>query len=106
MRKHPYTGILFPRAGGFEIRACCDSDYDGCKDERTSKTGVTLDVGGALFLALSRSQKWTAKSVGAAEYHAMATCAAELLFYRPVKRGSHLTSDYDTTKWSTGEKAF
>ena len=86
MRKHPYTGILFPRAGGFEIRACCDSDYDGCKDERTSKTGVTLDVGGALFLALSRSQKWTAKSVGAAEYHAMATCAAELLFYRQVQK--------------------
>ena len=86
MRKHPYTGVLFPRAGGFEIRACCDSDYDGCKDERTSKTGVTLDVGGALFLALSRSQKWTAKSVGEAEFHAMATCAAELLFYRQVQK--------------------
>ena len=84
IRKHPYTGVLLPRAGGFEIRACCDSDYDGCKDERTSKTGVTLDIGGALFLHLSRSQKWTAKSVGQAEYHAMATCAAELLFYRQV----------------------
>ena len=88
MRKHPYTGVLFTRQGGLDIRAsaCCDSDFDGCKDERPSKTGVTLDLGGSLFLHLSRSQKWTAKSVGAAEYHAMATCAAELLFYRQAMK--------------------
>ena len=82
LRKHPYLGVLFPRGGGFELRATCDSDYDGCRDERRSKTGVTLDVGGAMFLHLCRAQKWIAKSVGSAEYHAMATCAAELLFYR------------------------
>ena len=81
LRKHPYHGVLFPRTGGFAMRATCDSDYNGNPDERTSKTGVTLDVGGALFHYLCRAQKWTAKSVGMAEYHAMATCAAELLFY-------------------------
>ena len=84
LRKHPNLGVLFPRTGGFELRATCDSDFNGCKDERTSKTGVTLDIGGALFNYICRAQKWTAKSVGAAEYHAMATCAAELLFYRQV----------------------
>ena len=26
--------------------ATCDSDFDGCKDERRSKTGVTIDFGG------------------------------------------------------------
>ena len=45
-----------------------------------------MDLGGSLFLHISRSQKWTAKPAGAAEYHAMATCAAELLFFRQVKR--------------------
>jgi hypothetical protein len=84
LRKHAYDGILLPRAGGFELRATCDSDYNGCKDERTSKTGTTLDCGGAIFQHLSRAQKWVAKSVGAAEYHAMASCSAELLFYRQV----------------------
>jgi hypothetical protein len=84
LRKRKFDGILFARTGGLEIRATCDSDYNGCKDERTSKTGVTLDLGGSLFLHLSQAQKWTAKSVGAAEYHAMATCAAQLLFFRQV----------------------
>jgi hypothetical protein len=91
LRKHPHLGILLPRKGGLSLRATCDSDYNGCRDERKSKTGITIDLGGALFLHICRTQKWIARSVGSAEYHAMAACAAELLFYRQVMRSLGLT---------------
>lgn len=45
---------------------------------------MTIDLGGALISAISRTQKYTAKSVGEAEYGALSTCAAEVLFYCQV----------------------
>jgi hypothetical protein len=82
LRKTPGKGLLYPANTDFTISAHCDADYNGTVDERLSTTGITVDFGGALIAAISRSQKFSSKSVGEAEYGALAACAAELLFYR------------------------
>ena len=90
LRKTPHHGILLPRAGGFQLSSSCDADYNGDPDERMSSSGIVVDFGGAPIAAISRTQKWTSKSVGQSEHGALAQCAAELLFYRHVLQSLEL----------------
>lgn len=90
LRKTAHYGILLPKAGGFGLSGSCDADYNGCPDERLSSSGVVIDLGGAPIAAVSRTQKWTARSVGQSEHGALAQCAAELLFYRRALRSLDL----------------
>ena len=73
---------MFPKAGGFQLSGSADADFNGDPDERLSTSGITIDFGGALILASSRTQKWASKSVGQSEHGALAQLAAEILFYK------------------------
>ena len=67
-----------------------DADYNGDPNERLSTTGVVVKFGGAVILAMSRTQKYAAKSVGQSEHGALAQMAAELLFFRQALQSLNL----------------
>ena len=82
LRKNVYECLFFPVEGGTDLKGYGDADYNGSKDERLS-TGAWIVLWGNCRIAdCSRTHKYTARSVLESEYGAMASLAAELIYWR------------------------
>ena len=82
LRKNVYECLFFPVEGGTDLKGYGDADYNGSKDERLS-TGAWIVLWGNCRIAdCSRTHKYTARSVLKSEYGAMASLAAELIYWR------------------------
>ena len=83
LRKTKYDGLFYPVASSLEgLLGWGDADFNGDPDERMSSGAWLVKWNGCLISHSSRSHKYTARSVLESEYGAMASLAAELIFWR------------------------
>ncbi|KAJ9541760.1 hypothetical protein OSB04_028266 [Centaurea solstitialis] len=77
------------------IQSYSDSDCAGCPDDRRSTSGFCVFFGGNLVSWSARKQKTVFRSSTEAEYRAVATATAELMF-NPIfhARTKHIKIDY------------
>jgi hypothetical protein len=77
-------GLTFRRdpTRSFSLEAFVDADYNGAPEERLSTTGFFCTIAGMPILWASRTQKCCARSVAEAEFVALSTCTAEVLYLR------------------------
>jgi hypothetical protein len=64
------------------VEAFVDADYNGTPEERLSTTGFFCTIAGMPISWASRTQKCCARSVAEAEFVALSTCTAEVLYLR------------------------
>ena len=83
--------LKFTKTGDFTLRAYCDADYNGSADERLSTTAYILFLGACPLDASSRCQKFSARSVGEAEFGSLSSCVAEILYHRQLLNAKNLT---------------
>ena len=82
LRKNIYDCLFFPVDGGMQLSGYGDADYNGSKDERLSTGAWIVFWGQCRISECSRTHKYTARSVLESEYGAMASLAAELIYWR------------------------
>ena len=82
--------MKFTKTGDFTARAYCDADYNGSADERLSTTAYIIFLGACPLDASSRCQKFSARSVGEAEFGSLSACVAEILFHRQLLNAKNL----------------
>ena len=70
--------------GNWELRAFCDSDWAGNKDDRRSITGYCIYLQGCLVAWKSRAQKNVTLSSSEAEYVAISEVCTEIMFIKTV----------------------
>lgn len=77
-------GLTFRRdpTRSFTVEAFVDADYNGTPEERLSTTGFFCTIAGMPISWVSRTQKCCARSVAEAEFVALSTCTAEVLYLR------------------------
>ena len=78
----PNLGLWYPKGSTFELLACSDSDYAGCKVNRKSTTGTCQFIGRSLVSQSSKKQNSVALSTIEAEYVAVGACCAQLLWIK------------------------
>ena len=83
LRKTKFDGLFFPAASSLQgLLGWGDADFNGDPDERMSTGAWLVKWHGCMISHSSRSHKYTARSVLESEYGAMASLAAELIFWR------------------------
>ena len=83
LRKTKFDGLFFPAVSSLEgLLGWGDADFNGDPDERLSSGAWLVKWRGCMISHSSRSHKYTARSVLESEYGAMASLAAELIFWR------------------------
>ncbi|KAI0497222.1 hypothetical protein KFK09_020444 [Dendrobium nobile] len=76
-------GIWYPRnSTSFEIIGFSDSDFAGCKVDRKSTSGTCQFIGQSLVSWSSRKQNSVALSTAEAEYIALGSCVAQVLWLK------------------------
>ncbi|KAK6153313.1 hypothetical protein DH2020_012952 [Rehmannia glutinosa] len=82
-------GLWYPKEGGFKLVGYSDSDYVGCRIDRKSTSGTCQMLGNSLVSWFSKKQNSIATSTTEAEYIAVGSCCAQVLWMRQQLR------DYD-----------
>jgi hypothetical protein len=85
----PNLGLWYPKGSTFDLLRYSNSDYAGCKVDRKSTTGTCQFIGRSLVSWRSNKQNLVALSTAEAEYVAVGTCCAQLLWMKQT------LSDYD-----------
>ncbi|PKU87156.1 Retrovirus-related Pol polyprotein from transposon TNT 1-94 [Dendrobium catenatum] len=76
-------GIWYPRhSTSFEIIGFSDSDFVGCKVDRKGTSGTCQFIGQSLVSWCSRKQNSVALSTAEAEYIAVGSCVAQVLWLK------------------------
>jgi hypothetical protein len=78
----PYLGLWYPKGAHFELIGYSDADYVGCKVDRKSTSRTCQFLGRSLVCWSSKKQNSIALSTAEAEYVAVRTCCAQLLWMR------------------------
>ncbi|KAJ9547458.1 hypothetical protein OSB04_020001 [Centaurea solstitialis] len=78
----PNLGFCYPRDSGFDLTAFSDSDFAGCRLDRKSTTGGCHLLGGKLVSWTSKKQNSVSISTAEAEYVAVGSCCAQVLWMR------------------------
>jgi hypothetical protein len=73
-------GILLRKSTALNLQAYTDADWGGNADDRTSTSAYLIYVGGNPVSWLSRKQRTVARSSTEAEYRAVATATAEIMW--------------------------
>ncbi|KAK6151896.1 hypothetical protein DH2020_014531 [Rehmannia glutinosa] len=82
-------GLFYPKnenEGGFKLMGYSDSDYAGCRVDRKSTSGTCQMLGNILVSWFSKKQNSIATSTAEAEYIAMGSCCAQVLWMRQQLR--------------------
>jgi hypothetical protein len=77
-------GLFLKRGQPLQLHAYSDADWAGNRDDRTSTTGYIVYLGGNAISWSSRKQKTVARSSTEAEYRAVASTAAEVLWVQSL----------------------
>ena len=89
-----HMGLLYPKDTAMALTAYSDADHAGCQDTRRSTSGGAQFLGVKLVSWSSTKQLSTSISSTEAEYIAMSSCCAQILWMK-----SQLTDyGYDYTK--------
>ena len=98
LRKTKYDGLFFPATTSLEgLMGWGDADFNGDPDARMSTGAWLVKWQGCLISHSSRSHKYTARSVLESEYGAMASLAAELIFWRQFMKSLPLPMFHEQT---------
>jgi len=80
LKSAPGLGILMLSVGGTELKVFCDADWGACINSRRSITGYLVQYGGSPISWKSKKQVTVSRSSAEAEYRAMASTAAEIVW--------------------------
>ncbi|GKB89538.1 retrovirus-related pol polyprotein from transposon TNT 1-94 [Tanacetum coccineum] len=75
-------GLWYPKDSGFELTAFSDADHARCIDTRKSTSGGIQFLGDKLVSWMSKKQNCTAMSSAKAEYMALSTSCAQVMWMR------------------------
>ena len=75
-------GLWYSRRSNFELHAFCDADFGGCKVDRKSISDTCQFLGNMLISWSSKKQNSVALSTTEAEYVAIASCCAQVLWMK------------------------
>nr|GEY92223.1 copia protein [Tanacetum cinerariifolium] len=75
-------GLWYPKDSSFELTAFSDVDHAGCNDTRKSTSGGIQFLGDKLVSWMSKKQDCTAMSSTEAEYVALSTSRAQVIWMR------------------------
>ncbi|GJY22511.1 hypothetical protein Tco_0396169 [Tanacetum coccineum] len=75
-------GLWYPKDSGFELIAFLDADHAGCIDTRKSTSERIQFLGDKLVSWMSKKQDCTAMSSAEAEYVALSTSCAQVMWMR------------------------
>nr|GEV76240.1 uncharacterized mitochondrial protein AtMg00810-like [Tanacetum cinerariifolium] len=77
-------GLWFPKDTGMSLTAYADADHVGCQDTRRSTSGSAQFLGDKLVSWSSKKQNRAAKLSTEAEYIALSSCCAQILWMRSL----------------------
>jgi hypothetical protein len=80
-------GLWYPKGSHFELLGYSDANYAGCKVDRKSTSGTCQFLGQSLVSWSSKKQNYVALSTVEAEYVAIGSCCAQLLWMRQTLKG-------------------
>ncbi|KAK6153129.1 hypothetical protein DH2020_012768 [Rehmannia glutinosa] len=80
------VGLWYPKEGGFKLNGYSNSDYAGCTVDRKSTLGTCRMLGNRLVSGFSKKQNSIATSTAEAEYIAVGSCCAQVLWMRQQLR--------------------
>lgn len=75
-------GLWYPKDTGMSLTAYADVDHAGCQDTRRNTSGGAQFLGDKLVSWSSKKQMSTSISSTEAEYIAMSSCCAQILWMR------------------------
>ena len=75
-------GLWYPRDSDFKLIGFSDADFAGCKIDRKSTSGSCQFLGGRLVSWFSKKQKSISTSTAEAEYIAVGSCCAQILWMK------------------------
>ncbi|XP_063946055.1 secreted RxLR effector protein 161-like [Daucus carota subsp. sativus] len=75
-------GLWYPRESDFKLIGYSDVDFAGCKIDRKSTSGSCRFIGGRLVSWFSKKQKSISTSTAEAEYIAVGSCCAQILYMK------------------------
>src|ERR1700732_3567756 len=78
----PTLGLWYPKDSTFELYGYSDADYAGSKVDRKSTSGTCFFLGKSLVSWFSKKQNSVALSTAEAEYIAVGSCVAQLLWMK------------------------
>ena len=78
------VGLWYPKGAKFELIGYSDSDYAGCKVERTSTSGTCQLLGRSLVSWSSKKQNSVALSTAKVGYIAAGSCCAQILWMKAM----------------------
>nr|GEX46121.1 hypothetical protein [Tanacetum cinerariifolium]GEX46692.1 hypothetical protein [Tanacetum cinerariifolium] len=76
------AGLWYPKDTGFELTAFLDADHVGCLDTCKSTSGEMQFLGDKLVSWIPKKQDCTAMSLVEAEYMALSTSCAQVMWMR------------------------
>jgi hypothetical protein len=76
----PYFGLCYPKGAHFELIGYSDTDYARCKVDRKSTSKTCQFIGWSLVCRSSKKQNFVTLSMAEAEYVAVGSCYAQLLW--------------------------
>ncbi|XP_069150994.1 uncharacterized mitochondrial protein AtMg00810-like [Solanum lycopersicum] len=80
LKTEPGLGILMSSTGGDSLQVFCDADWGSCINNRRSITGYLIKYGESLISWRSKKQVTVSRSSAEAEYRAMASTVAEIVW--------------------------
>jgi hypothetical protein len=83
-------GILLRKTHALTLQAYTDADWGGNTDDRTSTSAYLIYLGGNPISWLSRKQRTVARSSTEAEYRAVATATAEIMWITNLLSELHI----------------
>nr|GEV79207.1 hypothetical protein [Tanacetum cinerariifolium] len=75
-------GLWYPKGSSFDLITFLDDDHAGCIDSRKSTSGGIQFLGDKLVSWMSKKQNYTAMSSAEAEYVALSTSCAQVMWMR------------------------
>ena len=86
-------GLWYAKDFDFVLKAFADADYAGCQDTRRSTFGSAQFLGDRLVSWSSKKQNGVSLSTTEAQYVAVASCCAQLLWMRQTLQDYGVTCD-------------